>query len=102
MVRRYDHHDRIILVVLIKEKKDGSIGLSYRTEMEEMVVPDFKSEVQLLRSIIAESRFTLNYASFLSSLSLSIIYQEIEIDAHTDKHQTFQYSTIATYPVLKE
>lgn len=43
MVRRYDHHDRIILVVLIKEKKDGSIGLS--TEMEEMVVPDFKSEV---------------------------------------------------------
>lgn len=45
MARRYDHHDRIILVVLIKEKKDGSIGLSYRTEMEEMVVPDFKSEV---------------------------------------------------------
>lgn len=42
----YDHHDRIIVVVRIKGKKeDDSIGLSYRTEMEEMAVPDFESQV---------------------------------------------------------
>lgn len=33
--------------------------------MEEMAVPDFESEV---RYIVVETRFTLNYASFILSL----------------------------------
>lgn len=54
-----------------KKKRGKSTTALYRfivsTEMEEMAVPDFESEV---RYIVVETRFTLNYASFILSLSL--------------------------------
>lgn len=79
MVWRCDHHDRIIRLLSGKKKKKkkkrGKYGSIYRfilsTEMEEMAVPDFESEV---RYIVVEARFTLNYASFILSLSLNRSY----------------------------